>query len=234
MRRRGLPTLYELARSHPGGEAAAPMASPFVSSAMRSLRIPLGFLWLLGVGVLVVAVIAYAFGYGRGKSAGWAAGLTQRVGQDTARATMQDVRDPLTSAPSLPSTAVVTTTSPRVEAARANVEPAAGNDPMSTQGSQGEPRLKGVNYFVIARPSDEGAEPMLAFCRAEGLDAHLVLDHNPKFRKIIVLPGLANSEARKSEDGQKLEARIKTAGQRWKAKTKGNRDFSDAYLELFR
>jgi hypothetical protein len=31
-----------------------------------------------------------------------------------------------------------------------------------------------------------------------------------------------------------LEARIKTVSQRWKAKAKGNKDFSDAYLELFR
>ncbi|MCE2876004.1 MAG: hypothetical protein LW625_10290 [Planctomycetaceae bacterium] len=150
---------------------------------MRSLRIPLGFLWLLGVGVLVVGVIAYAFGYSRGKSAGFNDGVAQRFGQDTAAATRQ----------------------------------------------------KGVNYFVIARPADQIAAEMLAFCRAEGLDAHLVSDHNAgRSRKIIVLPGLASAEARKSPDAQKLEARIKTVGQRWKAKAKGNKDFSDAYLELFR
>jgi len=92
-----------------------------------------------------------------------------------------------------------------------------------------------VNYFVIARPADQIAAEMLAFCRAEGLDAHLVPDHNAgRSRKIIVLPGLASAEARKSPDAQKLEARIKTVGQRWKAKAKGNKDFSDAYLELFR
>lgn len=209
-----------------GGDASAARAMPGLSSAMRSLRIPLGFLWLLGVGVLVVGVIAYAFGYSRGKSAGFNDGVAQRFGQDTAAATTRAVQDPL----------LKSTTAPAVDTA---APPARAQG--STQGTQtasaanGDPRQKGVNYFVIARPADQIAGEMLAFCRAEGLDAHLVSDHNAgRSRKIIVLPGLASAEARKSPDAQKLEARIKTVGQRWKAKAKGNKDFSDAYLELFR
>jgi hypothetical protein len=75
---------------------------------------------------------------------------------------------------------------------------------------------------------------MLAFCRAEGLDAHLVSEDNGKSRKIIVLPPLASAEARKTPAGQALEAKIRKAGDRWKAKAKGNRNFSDAYPELFK
>ena len=229
MRRRGIPTLYELARggmSEGGGDASSTRAMPGLSSAMRSLRIPLGFLWLLGVGVLVVGAIANAFGYSRGKTAGFNDGVAQRFGQDTAAATARAVQDPLLKAASTPSVDA---------AATATRTQAPSQASQTTSASSGDPRQKGVNYFVIARPADQIAAELLAFCRAEGLDAHLVSDHNAgRPRKIIVLPGLASAEARKSPDAQKLEARIKTVGQRWKAKAKGNKDFSDAYLELFR
>lgn len=228
MRRRGIPTLYELARGgmSGGGDASTTRAMPGLPSAMRSLRIPLGFLWLLGVGVLLVAVIAYAFGYSRGKSAGFNDGVAQRFGQDAAVATTRAVQDPLLKPAATPAVDAGAAT-PRAQA------PAQGGQ--GSTAANGDPRQKGVNYFVIARPAEQVAPEMLAFCRAEGLDAHLVSDHNAgRSRKIIVLPGLASAEARKSPDAQKLEARIKTVGQRWKAKAKGNKDFSDAYLELFR
>jgi hypothetical protein len=78
------------------------------------------------------------------------------------------------------------------------------------------------------------AAEMLAFCRAEGLDAYLVSDDNGKSRKIIVNPPLFSQEARRLPEGQQLETRIKSVGNRWKAKAKGNRNFSDAQLELFK
>lgn len=194
---------------------------------MRSLRVPLGFLWLLGVAVLLVAVVAYAFGYGRGKAAGFNDGLAQRAGVDLAAATTRSVQDPLLKQASTPVAQVTSAPADAKGASQAGGSESAPKD--------GDPRRKGVNYFVIARPSEQVAAEMLAFCRAEGLDAHLVSDHNGgRSRKIIVLPGLASSESRKAPEAQKLEARIKTVGQRWKAKAKGNKDFSDAYLELFR
>ena len=190
---------------------------------MRSLRVPLGFLWLLGVAVLLVAIIAYAFGYGRGKSAGFAEGLTQSLGERTAQATAQRVRDPLAQ--------------PAGEAAlpapRSETAPTARTTPAKGSTPGGDPRVSGYWYYTVARPSAAAAQDLLAFCRAEGLDAHLVSDDNGKSRKIIVLPPLMNAEARKTPEGQKLEASIQKAGNRWKAKAKGNKNFSDAYPELF-
>ena len=221
MKRRGTPTLYELARSTAGGGESS--ASPTLAIAMRSLRVPLGFLWLLGVAVLLVAIVAYAFGYGRGRSAGFAEGLTQSLGERTAQATTQRVRDPLVQAPAAPAAPAT-----RAEAA---TTPKAAPAKAAAQG--GDPRVAGYWYFTVARPSSAAAPDMLAFCRAEGLDAHLVSDDNGKSRKIIVLPPLMNAEARKTPEGQKLEASIQKAGNRWKAKAKGNKNFSDAYPELF-
>ena len=186
---------------------------------MRSLRVPLGFVWLVGVGVLVFAVLAYSFGYARGRTAGFNEGVSQRLEEQAAAAGARAVRDPLRQAGPEP-------------AAQAPSEP---ERPATTSASAGiDPRQAGLWYFILARPSAAAAAEMLAFCRAEGLDAHLVSDDNGKSRKIIVLPPLANAEARKTPAGQALEAKIRKAGDRWKAKAKGNRNFSDAYPELFK
>jgi hypothetical protein len=219
MRRRGTPTLYELARSTSGAgvETSGTRSAPsFIASAMRSVRVPMGFVWLIGVGVLLLATVAYAFGFSRGKAAGFAEGVNQQLGQEQARVTTRAVQDPLASA----------TASPDVAA------PAAAPE---TASATGDPRRKGAWYFrIVTGPTQAGGEALVAFCRSEGLDARMVSDDNGKSRKIIVLPGLAGPEARKSADGQALEAKIKSVGQRWKAKAKGNRSFDDAQLEPYR
>jgi hypothetical protein len=224
MRRRGTPTLYELARSTSASDTSSRPSSGALEVAMRSIRIPLGFLWLLGVGVLILAVVAYAFGYGRGRSAGFAEGVSQKLEEQAAQASvrtvLRTVRDPLRQSAPV-----------SVAAEPAATERPAAPTPVPTGG---DPRQPGYWYFTLARPSSAAANEMLAFCRAEGLDAHLVSEDNGKSRKIIVLPPLANAEARKTPAGQALEAKIKKAGDRWKAKAKGNRNFSDAYPELFK
>jgi len=227
MRRRGTPTLYELARSTSGGgaETTGTRSAPsFIASAMRSIRVPMGFVWLIGVGVLLLAMIAYAFGFSRGKAAGFSEGVNQQLGQEQARVTARAVQDPLapTAAPSAAPQAIA----PQASAPSTVAEPAS---------TGGDPRRKGAWYFrIVTGPTQAGGEALVAFCRSEGLDARMVSDDNGKSRKIIVLPGLAGPEARKSADGQALEAKIKSVGQRWKAKAKGNRSFDDAPLEPYR
>jgi hypothetical protein len=228
MRRRGIPTLYELARGSTGAAAgvegvAARQAPAFIASAMRSIRVPMGFVWLIGVGVLVLGVIAYQFGFSRGKAAGFDEGVRQQLGQETARSTTRAVQDPLApttpqAAPPQPVTPVVTASAP--------LDPAPAG---------GDPRRKGAWYFrIVTGATQAGGEALVAFCRENGLDARMVSDDNGKSRKIVVLPGLAGPEARKTSDGQALEAKIKSVGQRWKAKAKGNRSFDDAQLEPYR
>lgn len=223
MRRRGIPTLYELARSTTGSEPAGARPAPaFIASAMRSVRVPMGFVWLIGVGVLLLAMIAYAFGFSRGKAAGFSEGVNQQLGQETARATSRSVQDPLAPA--------------RVEVAPTpSVAPPPAQAPAEPAPAGGDPRRKGAWYFrIVSGATQAGGEALVAFCRDQGLDARMVSDDNGKSRKIIVLPGLSGPEARKTADGQALEAKIKSVGQRWKAKAKGNRGFDDAQLEPYR
>ncbi len=258
MRRRGAPTLYELTKSGGRGSISGgsgglsggntPSVSLLGNEAARSVRVPVGFLWLLAVAMLGISALTYAFGVGRGRAAGFTEGFSAKVSDDNARALARAVNDPMKQGAStvsvnpqkaLPSSS---TTSPTnsVSVAKSNPQsnskssPKSDSKPSPAPASNEDPREKGVNYLTLARPSPDQAEAMLAFCRAEGLAAHLVLDNNAKLRKIIVTPGLRSASALQSKDGQDLFAKIKSVGLRWKAQKKGNKDFSDAYLELFR
>ncbi len=211
MRRRGTPTLYELWRPSSRAEGGATLPSPIVGSTPRVMRVASGTMLLMIAGAAVLLVIVFYLGYGKGRSVGISEGLAQRAALEQVQATARTVQDPLLSPPQPPP------------------GPAATASPAG-----GDPRVEGLWYFTLARPASATAAEMLAFCRSEGLDAHLVSDDNGKSRKIIVVPALASPDARKLPAGQQLEAKIKSVGNRWKAKAKGNRNFSDAQLELFK
>jgi hypothetical protein len=106
--------------------------------------------------------------------------------------------------------------------------------PIAATDNNGDPRLKGFKYFVLAHPSTERAPAMVEFCRINGLDAYLVPDDNAMLRKIVVLPGYRDSSEKSSEPIRKLEAEIRRVGEKWKNAARGNKDFSDAYPEMFR
>ena len=106
--------------------------------------------------------------------------------------------------------------------------------PRTATDNNGDPRVKGERYFVLAHPSSERAPEMLDFCRLNGLDAYLVPDDNALLRKIIVLPGYRDASDKSSPEIKNLEAKIRSVGDKWKRASRGNKDFGDAYPELFR
>ena len=258
MRRRGAPTLYELSKgsgrssmtSGSGGLSggSTPSISLLGHESARSVRVPVGFLWLLGVAVLGFSALTYAFGVGRGRASGYAEGVSAQLTENNTRAMARTVNDPMKQGaasvsvtpqkplPAVDSKMPANSVTVNKSAAQNNSKADSKSDSKSpTAGdSNADPREKGVNYLTLARPAADQAEAMLAFCRAEGLAAYLVLDNNAKLRKIIVTPGLRTNAALQTKDGQELLAKVKSVGLRWKALKKGNKDFSDAYLELFR
>jgi cell division septation protein DedD len=112
-------------------------------------------------------------------------------------------------------------------------QPAAPARPSATD-NKGDPRIKGERYFVLAHPSSDRASEMVEFCRANGLDAYLVPDDNALLRKVIVLPGYKDASQKSSPEIKALEAKIRSVGEKWKKQARGNKDFGDAYPELFR
>jgi hypothetical protein len=187
------------------------------------VRVPAGYLLLVGVGVIAAMVAVFVWGFSRGE----ATARSETAKTLEAAVAARSVRDPLGDPGST---------------ARTN-EARAGGGIESEVGSgaardvpepiDGDPRQPGLNYFVLAHATVESAPELAAYCRGQGLEAHVVADHNGVLRKVIVTPGYADG-ARRSETVQALERRIRDVGLSWKAQRRGNADFSGAYAELFR
>lgn len=112
--------------------------------------------------------------------------------------------------------------------------PGSSGHPSFSADNKNDPRVKSFKYFVLAHPATDRAPGMVEFCRANGLDAYLVPDDNAMLRKIVVLPGYRDSSEKSSEPIRKLEAEIRRVGEKWKNAARGNKDFSDAYPEMYR
>lgn len=216
MAKRGAPALYELMRKPAGGAGAArPAAAPSAPRMGRAPGIPdsftfsLGQLILVGIGVIVVISIAFGIGIQRGRS--------------VSRAPEAE------AAPS-------GTASPAIPALQGGAGKPTPISPASTAiaNNNGDPRIKGYRYFVLAHPSSQRAKEMVDFCRKNGLDAHLVPDDTALVRKVIVLPGYKDPQEKSSPEIKSLEANIKRVGEKWKSAAKGNQDFGGYYPEVFR
>ncbi len=245
MARRGAPSIYELLKrttlsggSAPTGPAGNPVGSgtpvqtggppsPKVgraplnlstsaSSSATKLEIPVLWMVVAVVAIVVAIVIAYNVGL-RGNG------------------------DPAAIGPSgdVAPKPVVPATGGNQAASGAQGNQGSGGrpttvPPLAATDNTGDPRQKGFKYFVLAHPSTERAPAMVEFCRTNGLDAYLVPDDNAMLRKIVVLPGYRDSSEKSSEPIRKLEAEIRRVGEKWKNAARGNKDFSDAYPEMFR
>jgi hypothetical protein len=211
--RRGAPTLYEMRR-------AVRESAPSVPGR-GSVRLPTGVIALaLASGVALIAV-AYVIGYGIGK----------RVGErESMQAPAPPLVDPLAGSASGGSAAPGSVPALPVVG---GIQPseAAPQGPGLTPFTGDDPRLPGLNYFILATTDPAGATEMVDFCRANGLDAHIGGGHNGRLRQVVVLPGFP-SDGRGSPEIKALEAKIKQVGAQWKALRRGNSDFRDYYPKL--
>jgi hypothetical protein len=221
------PSLYEVAQDRldrvgqsgdpspeQEGDAAPPRFTPG-----SSLRLPMGFV-VVGL-VLVVGLIALSWWLGKG------AGETEAKIDAHRQGLTRVLQDPLDSPTATgqnqsatPSPAAAETPGPTVaESTPAVVEPR----------SDGDPRVRGFHYFVLAETRPGGAEEIAAFCRSRGLDVAVISGHNTRLAQVIALPGLASS---RSSDPvyQALDARIEEVGRKWKQSGRRT-SFSDRYLQ---
>lgn len=202
---------------------AAPAAPTAAAPARRTgkgpsipdaFEVSLGRALAIGAGVVVAIAIAYGIGVQRGRSL--AGGAT-----------------PSAEPAAAPGTSTQDAASPRIPALGGGTSKPAPKASGATDNTA-DPRVKGLRYFVIAHPASQRAAEMVEFCRENGLEAFLVPDDNAMLRKIIVLPGYRDASEKSSPEIKALEAKIRSVGDKWKRASKGNKDFSDAFPELFR
>ncbi len=215
--RRGAPTLYEMRR-------AVRDASPSVPGR-GSVRLPTGVVALALASCVALVTVAYVVGYGVGKSAGE---------RESMQAPVPPLVDPLAGSATgdgpaglVPALPVLGGTQPAGAQPSGASPPSLGLTPFTGD----DPRLPGLNYFILATTDPSGATEMVEFCRANGLDAHIGGGHNGRLRQVVVLPGFP-SDGRGSPEITALEAKIKQVGAQWKALRRGNSDFRDYYPKL--
>ncbi|MDP7029888.1 MAG: hypothetical protein QF733_06680 [Phycisphaerales bacterium] len=212
MARRGSrPSLYEVGqpRLSRGGQETGPDGSAGEAAPGRtSLRIPLGFMWLIVLGGAALVIIAWVAGRGAGVEEARTAGALE--------AAQARVTDPLHVEPSPP---------PRAEVA---VTPPPQTERAVSEAPAGDPLVSGLYYFVLAewRPSD--MERLADFCRSQGLEVAVVSGDNARLAKLIALPGL-RSDRSSDPAVQELASRIAAVGRLWRAGG-GKTSFDDKYL----
>lgn len=228
------PALYEKIRSHMGTAAPAvesiehptplspPPASPaslglhrHIPSALgggRIVRVPIGYAWLAGAGVVMIVILTYVMGYSRGEQAGRSSldsAMAERLQADEL---LRGTTDPLNAPLGQGGDARPPTRADRDEAAGESKASAAA-------GGAGDPRQPGLNYFTLMHAKKAGAERFIDFCRERGLDAHAVPVNNGRSFQVIVLPGHAGSE-RSSEAVKRLEQQITRVSSQWREQTR--------------
>jgi hypothetical protein len=217
----------------PGSASGSPTrAAPGAGSSVRhgqapglpeAFEVSLGRAAAIAVGVIVAIAIAYGIGVKRGQSLG--------PGAPAPAASVSGDAPAGSGAPGEGSVGVAAKSAGPAIPSRG----AAPAPPSVVTDNGGDPRVKGMRYFVLAHPSSERAPEMVEFCRQNGLDAYLVPDNNALLRKVIVLPGYREPSQRSSPEIKALEAKIKTVGQKYrKASPRNSTDFSDAFPELFK
>jgi hypothetical protein len=210
--------------------SAAPMPSP--AGPGRFVKVPVGYAYLAVAVGLAALVVVYIYGYSAGESAASKRFEERRIEELTSQGNLP-AYDPMTAGK--------TPTSLRTPAGESGGQTlgpqGGGRNEGSAAGSGaqdlgpapgGDPRLAGLNYFVIAHTDGVRGPSLVQFCRSNGLDAHLVPDDNGRPRLVIVSPGFAAGE-RQSAEVKALEAKIRSVGIRWKSAARGNSDFGDLY-----
>ena len=224
MRRGNRPTLYELMSTSDDDPQVAARA---IDGGARTVRVPVGFLFIALAVVVLLLVGAFALGVHRGGSSARALkDLDQRDAfeREARMNTISEVDDPFdepgggSSYPDSDSS---------LEASWAP------DRPMDAAIDGEEPRIPGYNYYIIDHPSRGKATELVQFCRKNKLDAHLTFTRKGS-PKVFVLPGYARGE-RDQERFIRLREQIQRVGVLWNRQEPGqNSDFSTHYAEKFR
>ncbi len=201
------------------------------SSAGRTIRVPVGYLWLAGAGGLVLLIGAFSTGYLRGQHE--ATATLEREWLATRQPTLAvpppeiDTGDPPVRTEASPGIETRAVTDLSEQAHRRAQAPAAGPGLILS-----DPRQEGINYFILIHTHRKNAEDLAVFFRQEGVEAYAVPDaNNRSLYRVLALPGYARGQ-RASEPVRALEQRIIDATRKWKLQ-RNARDELGYYPERF-
>ncbi|MCP3906159.1 MAG: hypothetical protein GY715_21250 [Planctomycetes bacterium] len=192
----------------------------------RTVRVPMGYLLLAAAAVVVGLAGAYMIGAWQGARAERAE-LDQALLANSPGGHADDpLSGPVAARPEeLDRAPGIAAPPPRDERVPVSVPvlDERGWGPVNA-----DPRQADRHYLVLAETRPEGALRLAEFAREEGLETYVITSNNPRFRRVIALPGLP-SGSEVSPEMRGLRERVRRVGQAWKARYPGESDLSDAY-----
>ena len=243
MRRGSKPTLYELMSA---GDSQPQSPSPKPEANPRTLRVPIGYLFVAAGVLVVLLATAYGIGFNRGEHAGRelrAQDQQDMLQRQTRMSSVSEVSEPgggLAESSYAPSYApsVVEDDPPQEASPVASAPSQTPQSPVSVSSVSDPVDLKdtrevGLNYYVIDHPSQSKVDQLITFCLENGLEARRTTTLGGG-AKVYVLPGFPPGGGRNPEIIRLLD-RIREVGILWKRLApRQNSDFSTRYAEKYK
>lgn len=176
------------------------------------LRVPKGYLVLLGLLLLGVLILAFWTGHSLGYRSGMKEGRASieaqlpPIGAFTSSTSSEPVRSPGQPAGTGTVSAVAPGTLVRID------KPTPAQDP----------RKDGMNYLVLAHCSEDEARKLVSFLSEQALESAAFLPHNSSLFQVVVLRGFTAEQL--STDANDLRQRLLSLGRLWQQRY-GGADF---------
>lgn len=188
--------------------------------AGRTLRLPVGYIWLGSGGGILLLALAFSAGYMRGHGE-----ATTKLEREFL---IQQGTLPVPP-PEVPPGFVQQPTATRTETPAVSPVPTA--KPSGPGAILADPRVEGLNYFILIHTQRGNAVELARFCRQGDVEAYAVPVKNGVLYRVIALPGYAAGD-RSSKPVRALEQRITAIIRKWKLQV-NPRDELAYYPERF-
>lgn len=182
-----------------------------------TVRVPRGFVFLLGVIFVLVLLISYWVGDSRGYRRGLAEGI---AGSPILPSHHDNAGNPSTAGGS---TSPNTGGGIRINPGATTVIPGA------------DARQKGLNYVILAHYPEaqlQEVRTMVQFLWSQGVEAQAVKRHNSRSFQVLALQGFTREELGSAAMRQ-YQQRLRDLGRLWKSRKPGTTDWSGMYLDRF-
>jgi hypothetical protein len=219
------------------GETQPQSPSPQPEANSRTLRVPVGYIFVAAGVLVVLFATAYGIGFNRGEHSGRLIRVQDQQDMLERQARMNAVNEVSEPGGSLTPEAVLSSTS-KDDSATVDTTWSGSSElgelpiisPTSVSIDQ---RDVGLNYYVIDHPSQGKVDQLLAFCLENDLEARQTTTLGGG-AKVYVLPGFSAGDSRNSEIVRLLD-RIREVGILWKRLApRQNSDFSTRYAEKYK
>jgi hypothetical protein len=203
----------------------------------RTIRLPVGYVFIAAAVVIFIGVASYLFGYKIGRERGQTeqAQLLARYGSPVAEDPLNLVNgtDPNPQRSSVPVTREDGRTGTGQPAGEADGTAPDGDTPdEATSTSNNTPRReRGLNYWIVASYPRDAAQRLADFLQSQGVASEVVPVDNAT-SQVWALPGFSR-ELLRSSQARDFEQRLRRLGRVWMNEHRGGDDLGSMYLKKY-